>query len=150
MVPAALFFFVAFLLVDATDRVINKRELGSYTIFYCLFSGLIMAKVVLIGDLLSVTNRFSHKPLAYITLWKSLIYVLCSIALRLIEHVIPALLHKEPIHEMLQAISMHAKKPLFWLAQAWLAYLFIIFVAYRELITKVGPTKVKKLFFGGD
>ncbi len=148
MVPAALFFFVAFLLVDATDRVINDKELGTYSIFYCLFSGIIMAKVVLIADLLSLTHRFSHKPLAYITLWKSFVYVLCSILLRLIEHVIPALIHGKNFHEIYQAILVHTEKPLFWLAQGWLTYLFIIFVAYRELITKIGPAKVKEFFFG--
>ena len=148
MIPTALFFFVAYLLVDATFAVIKKQELSSYPIFYSLVSGLIMAKVVLIADYISLTNRFSHKPLAYITLWKSFIYVLFSIVLRLFEHVIPALYKGTSFDEIATAIAQHATQPIFWVGQCWLAYLFIIFVGYRELITKVGPAKVKTLFFG--
>lgn len=140
MLPVALFFLVAFLLVDMTDRLLNKNALTTYSIISCVVEALIMGKIVLLADYLRVINLCSDKPLIYVTIWKSFLYVCCSIVLRSIEHWIGGL--------TLAEIFAHMQTPLFWLAQAWLAYLFIIFVAYRELISKVGAAKVKQMFFG--
>ncbi len=148
MLPTIIFFFIAFLLVDITDKTINKNGESTYSVFYCLAAGLIMGKVVLIADKLSLINRFSNKPLAYVTVWKTFVYVSCSILLRLIEHVVPKLFDGSSFHEIFQSILERSEKPFFWLAQCWLTYLFIIFVAYRELVFAVGTAKVKTLFFG--
>jgi len=150
MLPVALFFLVAFSLVDATDRIINKNALDYYSFFSCVIASLIMGKIVLIADYLSISSLFSNKPLLYVTLWKSFLYVCCSMILRLIEHSIPALVAGATFSELYQKIIEHIEKPLFWIAQAWLAYLFVIFVGCRELIFSVGSAKVKKLFLGVD
>ena len=148
MLPVALFFLVAFSLVDATDRAFNNKSLTYYSFFSCVVASLIMGKVVLIADALRLMKLFSHKPLIYVTLWKSFIYVACSIIVRLIEHVIPAVYDGASWATIYQEIIAHVDRPLFWIAQTWLAYLFIIFVGYRELVYSVGVGKVKKLFFG--
>lgn len=148
MLPVVLFFLVAFLLVDATREVVDKQALGYYSFFSIVIASLIMGKVVLIADTLSLVELCSHKPLIYTTLWKSFFYVFCSIVLRLIEHVVPAIYDGATGAEIYQEIIQHAQKPLFWIAQMWLAYLFVIFVGYRELVFNVGPAKVRKLFFG--
>ncbi len=148
MLPVALFFLVAFLLVDATDRAINHHEYTYYSFFYCVIASLIMGKVVLIADQFAVIELYSTKPLVYATLWKSFFYVFCSILLRLVEHAIPALWHGESWAMIGASIQEHIERPLFWVAQGWLAYLFIIYVGGRELITAIGPKKVWKLFFG--
>lgn len=148
MVPVALFFLIAFSLVDATDRAVNNHEYTTYSFLYCLAASLIMGKVVLIADTFAIIELYSTKPLVYATLWKSFLYVCCSIILRLLEHVIPALWHGETWHMIWTRILEHIDKPLFWIAQGWLAYLFIIYVGGRELIRAIGPKKVWKLFFG--
>ncbi len=148
MLPVVLFFLVAFSLVDATDRIINKDSSELYSFFSCIIASLIMGKIVLITDSLRISSLFSNKPLLYITLWKSFLYVCCSIALRLIEHSIPALIEGVNFSELSQTIIEHIEKPFFGIAQVWLAYLFVIFVGYRELVFSVGSAKVKKLFFG--
>lgn len=148
MLPVVLFFLVAFSLVDATRQVVDKHVIGYYSYFSILIASLIMGKVVLIADKLSVIELYSKKPLIYATLWKSFFYVFCSIVLRIIEHVIPTVYDGADWTVVCREIMRHAQNPLFWIAQMWLAYLFIIFVGYRELIFSVGSAKVRKLFFG--
>jgi hypothetical protein len=148
MLPAACFFLVAFSLVDATDRIINKGELSYYSFFSCIAASLIMGKVVLITDSFSIVDLFSNRPLIYVTLWKSFLYVVCSILLRIVEHIIPLFMHIKSFGELWQAIVHHTERPFFWLAQCWLGYLFIIFVGYRELVISIGVDKAKNLFFG--
>ena len=147
MLPVALFFLVAFSLVDATDRVINKNALTSYSFFSCVVASLIMGKIVLIADSLKLIKLCEHKPLIWVTLWKSFFYVICSIVLRLVEHSIPAIIEGQSCHQILTRLQEHIDRPLFWIAQCWLAYLFIIFVGYRELVIAIGWPKFKSLFF---
>lgn len=148
ILPVSLFFLVAFLLVDTTEKVVNKNGLNSYNYVSCVIAALIMGKIVLIADYMRLMHLMSDKPLIYVTLWKSFLYVACSIVLRIIEHAIPDLFHGATLSELFAKIVAHIERPLFWIAQVWLAYLFIIFVAYRELINKVGPGRVRELFFG--
>lgn len=148
ILPVSLFFLIAFCLVDLTNKVKNEDPITEYSFFSLVIASLIMGKVVLIADYMAIIERFSHKPLIYSTLWKSLLYVLCSMLLRIIEHAIPALYDGESLMMVYQKVAEHLHNPLFWMAQTWLAYLFIIFVGYRELIFAVGTAKVKKLFFG--
>lgn len=150
MLPTIVFFLIAFSLVNATDRAVNKHALTYYSFFSCVIASLIMGKVVLIADSLRIIGLFSHKPLIYATIWKSFLYVVCSIILRLVEHAAPAIYEGATWPMISHEIMEHITKPLFWIAQAWLGYLFIIFVSYRELIFAIGKDKVLALFFKGE
>ena len=132
LLPVTIFFLIAFLLMRKTEEIIGVEGLTLYSTVSCFIEALIMAKVVLITDWFAITERFSHKPLIYNTFWKSFLYLVTSILLRIIE----GWISHEKVHSH------------FWIGQLWLAYLLIIFVGYRELISAVGVDKVKQLFFG--
>ena len=143
--PIVLFFFIAFSLVDLTRIVTEKNYYG----FAVLAVGaLMMGKVVLISDHLPFIARYEKKPLIYNTVWKTLIYLVCSFFVLVIDHLLPVLIHGksalEVTHSFFQDIS-HLK---FWVGIAWLGVLLFNFVAYRELIGTIGVQKFKKLFFG--
>lgn len=147
MLPVSLFFLVAFSLVDATDRIVNKHSLTTYSFLSCVVDALIMGKIVLIADSLKLIKLCEHKPLVWVTLWKSFFYVICSMVLRLAEHSIPAIVQGQSLQQILMQVQEHVDRPLFWIAQCWLAYLFIIFVGYRELVMAIGTSRFKSLFF---
>lgn len=148
IIPVTLFFFVAFLLVHISTEKLTLDIKSTYTLMSIAVAALIMGKVVFITDHLGITELFSHKPLIYNTFWKSLLYMISSMILRLVEHVIPALFDDTSWHTIYQLLVEHVERPVFWVGQMWLTYLFLIFVSARELIYYVGPAKVKKLFFG--
>jgi len=149
MLPVVLFFFVAFSLVDIT-HILTHKTTGArcYGFLVIVMASFVMGKVVLISDSLSITDRFANKPLIYNTLWKTLIYVLCSIWVRVLDRVVPGLIEGHSVAVIEQSLVEEVGRLSFWIAQMWLLVLFSVFVAYRELINAVGKDKVRKLFFG--
>ena len=149
LVPVVLFFFVAFSLVDLTAFLMHRPEVIYYNFIVIAVAAGVMGKVVLISDHLLFVDLFSHKPLIYSTLWKTFIYTMASLLVRVLDRAIPRLIAGEGWEEAFQAIHTQTEHLPFWISQIWLAVLFVVFVAYRELICAVGTDKVRKLFFGG-
>lgn len=147
IIPAVCFFLVAFTLGDWTDRLMNKDAMTTYSYISIIVAALVMGKVVLISDHMPFINHFANKPLIYNTIWKTLIYVMCAGFFRLLEHAIPAIYHGDGMQAVYETMVSHIDRPVFWLAHAWLTALFLIFVAYRELIELVGKDKVYQAFF---
>jgi hypothetical protein len=147
VLPAVLFFLIAFSLGDWTDRVMNKYAMTTYSFFSIIVASLVMGKVVMISDHLPFIALFSHKPLLYDTIWKSFVYVTIASCFRLLEHAIPHIHAGESVLQVYDGLIVHIQRPVFWLAHAWLSALFFVFVAYRELIEAVGRERVYRLFF---
>ena len=72
--PPFVFFFVAFHLIALT-RVLMQQEYGieARTVMNATIAALVVAKVVLLADLLPIVNRFPDRPLGYNIAWKTLI-----------------------------------------------------------------------------
>jgi hypothetical protein len=149
MLPAFFFFFVIFSLADITELLRSRLEAGTYYRFAVIVgSALVMAKVVVLSDFLSITHIFSKKPLIYNTLWKSFVYLLCSTFVRFLEHALPLYMETQNFGQVEAHVFEMVGKQQFWIAEVWLTVLLIIFVAYRELVCAVGEERVRKLFFG--
>jgi hypothetical protein len=76
------------------------------------------------------------------------VYVLCSLVVRVLDRAIPFLIEEKSVLMTYHMVVGEILRLSFWIAQTWLAVLFLIFVAYEELISAVGGEKVRKLFFG--
>ena len=149
MVPIVAFFFVAFSLVDIA-AILKFHSLSdmSYSFMVIFISSCVMAKVVLLSDLLPFVHRFSTKPLIYNTVWKSFIYTLCSVVVRFLERFIPASIADDSLRVAFDHVMPSFTHVIFWVSQIWLCVLLMIFVASRELVNAVGSEKIRKLFFG--
>jgi len=149
IIPTMLFFFVAFSLVDIAAMIHFESAMAiSYSFFVIFISSLVMAKIVLLSDLLPLTHTFSHKPLIYNTVWKIFIYVVISIIVRFLERFVPAYIHEANFQEAFNKVAPEFSHILFWASEIWLAVLLVIFVASRELMKAIGKDTLKKLFFG--
>lgn len=149
LIPVVLFFFVCYTLVEITEIVIHKEKMQlRYDFAVIAIGSLIMGKVVLLSDYLPFISIFSKKPLIYGTVWKTCIYVLMSMCIRLIERCIPFLFDDVAWQDTSEHLRRVVEGFPFWLGQMWLFVLLFIFVAYRELIIAVGPDRVRRLFFG--
>lgn len=149
MFPITLFFFIAFTLVDigVILRLKTSQDI-SYSFLVILVSSLLMAKVVLLSDTLSIIHAFSKKPLLYSSLWQTFIYVVCSFFVRFLERFVPACLKERSFEAAAESVIPAFTHLLFWVSEIWLAVLLFIFVASRGLIRAIGKEKVKELFFG--
>lgn len=150
VLPPTIFFFVAFLLIIATQRLIMRE----YHIPLAGFGGaligaLIVGKVVLIVDKLPFVNKFPERPLIYNTLWKTMIYFCSALLVRYIEHIIPLVRQAGSLAEANRRLLEEIVWPHFWLVQMWLLVLFFVFCALRELVRAIGKEKVVVMFIGG-
>lgn len=149
ILPPAIFFLIAFSLIQITKRLILSEYGISWTGFGSAVIGAVMiGKVVLIVDKLPFMNRFTTRQLIYSTSWKCLIYFLAALLLQYLDPVIHGLLKHNSFPEAHRHFMTETVWPHFWLIQIWLAVLFFVYCAMRELVRAVGKEKVIGMFFG--
>ena len=145
MVIFLFFFFGAF---TAYRRLI----LASYEIDYvdygwALIKAIVLGKVILIGELLHVGERFEGRPLIVSTLWKTLVFGLLIVAFAVLERLVGAWIHHRPLSEEFsftgpEGYELLARIPLQIVA---LVPLF----AFRELGRVLGEERLEALFLRG-
>ena len=148
-IPPAVFFFIAFHLIAFT-RALMLEEYGipTSTFVAVTFGALIIAKVVLIVDLVPFVNRFPEKPLIYNVLWKTVIYQVAALLVRYIEHLIPFVREHGDLALANRHLLDEVVWPHFWFVQIWLLVLFFLYCTMRELIRALGRERVRAMFFG--
>lgn len=150
ILPPAIFFFIAFTLILLTKRLILSEYGISWTGFGAAFVGaMLVGKVVLIVDKLPFVNRFPDRQLIYNASWKCLIYFLAALLLQCLERIVPLLLKHGSLMEAHRHLLTETVWPHFWLIQMWLAVLFFVYCAMRELVRAIGREKVIRMFFSG-
>ena len=148
-IPPAVFFFIAFQLISFLHALMLKEYgVQTSTFVTATIAALIVAKVVLIVDLLPFVNRFPEKPLIYNVVWKTLIYILAALLVRSIEHLIPFVREYGNLavagrHLIDEVVWAH-----FWAVQILLLVLFFMYCSGRELVRVLGRDRVRIMFFG--
>ena len=147
--PTVVFFFVAFQLLAITrSLILQQYGIQVSTFVAATIGALIVAKVVMIVDLLPFVNRFPDKPLAYNVVWKTIIYFLAAFLIRYIEHLIPFIRKYGDIAVANSRLLDEVIWPHFLIVQMWLFVLFLMYCALRELIRVLGRERVRSMFFG--
>lgn len=149
LLVAAAFFSVGLCLVILADRLMTEGTgIEIATFAQAVIGGLIVAKVLLLVDLLPFIHAFPNKPLAHNVVWKSTLYVAGSLVVRYVEPVLKSLFHGAG----LAAAHNHALEefvtPRFWASEIWIAILLMIFATIRELDRYLGEGKLRLAFFG--
>jgi hypothetical protein len=149
VLPTTIFFFIAFILIATTQRLILREYHVPLTGYAAaLIGALIVGKVVLIVDKLHFINKFPEHPLIYNITWKSTIYFFATLMFRYVEHLISFLRKHDNFIEANQHLWNEIIWPHFWLIQMWLAVLFFLYSTIRELIRVIGKEEILLMFFG--
>ena len=149
VIPPTIFFFVSFHII-ALERALMVREYGlrlSATAGATV-AALLVAKVVLIADMLPVINRFPEKPLIYNVVWKTAIYVVASMFVHYLEHLIPVWWRVGGLGAANEQLWREIGWPHFWAIQLLLVVLIFLYCLSRELIHVIGRDRVRKILFG--
>ena len=149
VLPPAIFFLIGFHLLSLT-RSLMLREYGLHAAAAAgaTVGALLVAKVVLIADSFAVINRFPERPLIYNVAWKTTIYVLASIVVHYLEHLVPLWWRLGDLGAANHRLMGEIVWPHFWVVQIWLLVLLFMYCAMRELIRAIGPHEVRRMFFG--
>jgi len=145
----AIFFFLTFILIAYTrDLMLQQHGIYVSTVASAAIGAFIVAKVVVTIDLLPFMNPFIGRPLIYNVLWKAGVYFFATLTVRYLEHVIPFVIKSGDFIQGNQLLYNEIIWSRFWAVQIWLAVLFILYCALRELIRVLGRERVLHIFFG--
>lgn len=149
VIPPTIFFFVTFHVIAVT-RALMLEEYGITVPNFvaATIGALVVAKVILVVDLLPFVNRYPDRPLIYNVAWKTLIYVLAALLVRYFEHLISFARRHENLLEANRHLLAEVVWPHFWAVQIWLVSLLFVYCALRELTRLLGAEKVRQMFFG--
>ena len=149
LLPPTIFFFIALHIVALIHSLMMKAAgispLSSVSI---AVAALVMGKVVLLADLLPLINRFPNKPLIYNVTWKTSIYLLVSVLIHYLEHLIEFWRKTGSFITGNEKLLAEIVWPHFWAIQILLLVLILMYCTMHELVRVIGKEKVLRIFFG--
>ena len=143
-----IYFFVALHLV-LFIRVLMLEGSGitPLTTISIALIALILAKAILIVDLLPAINRFPEKPLIYNLLWKTAVYLVVATCIHYLERVFETWRKTGDLvgtnGRLLKAIIW----PHFWGIEIVLFLLIGIYCLMSELVRVFGKETMLRIFF---
>ena len=149
VIPPTIFFFVAFQTISFTRALMLKQYGISVSTFVAAtVAALVVAKVILLLDLLPAINRYPGKPLIYNVAWKTILYALASLLVRYLEHLFDFYRQQGSLLAAHQQLMRDLVWPHFWAVQIWLLVLLFVYCSLRELVRALGRDRVIEMFLG--
>jgi hypothetical protein len=150
VIPIFLFFLVSFTLINWTESFLFKRSgITPFGFLEVAIAAALIAKIVLVVDHLPLIRLFRTKPLAVGILWKTAIYCVLLLIVRLAIRFVPHLFKDDSgFRGDLALFIEQLNWNLFISIQVYYLMLLFIFVTFQELTYKIGPAKMRRLFFG--
>lgn len=145
----AVFFAIGFCIIILNNRLVTAGSGIEVARFgRAAIGGLIVAKVLLIVDLLPFVHAFPEKPLVHNVAWKSSLYVAASVIFLYLEPFLKNLIKGAGLFGAHSAAWHELTLPKTWATLLWLAVLLAIFVTMQELSHVLGKERLKTIFFG--
>ena len=143
------FVYLAFFLVAFTWY--RRLILAEYAIQYFawwvpLVEAAILAKVIMVGDILRLGRGFERAPLLLPTFYRTLVFSLCVAMFGVLEHTVGGLLHGKGLTGGLAELASKGRYEL--LAQCVVIFgAFVPFFAFKELEEVLGKDRLRALFW---
>ena len=150
VLPIFLFFLVSFTVINWTEVFLFKQVgISPFGFLEIIIAAALIAKIVLIVDHLPLIRLFRTKPLAVGIIWKTAIYWVLLLIVRLCIRFAPYFFKADDGFEGdLVLFISQLNWNLFTSIQIYYLMLLFIFVTFQELTYKIGPAKMRRLFFG--
>jgi hypothetical protein len=146
--PPTIFFFVGFNLILWTKRLILQEQGVEFSGFFtAIVAALLVGKAVLVTDNLPFMRRFDGAPMIQPILFKSAIYWVCVLIVRLVEEIVHFVAAGGAIAAFGDHFVNHFSLPRFLSIQIWLMVLFLAYVTIHELNELFGDGELYRLFF---
>src|SRR6516162_1428051 len=146
--PPTIFFFIGFNLILWTKRMILEEHGIEYRGFFtATIAALLVGKAVLLTDHLPFMRRLDGAPMIWPILFKSAIYWLCVLIVRLAEALLRFLTAGGAITDFSDFFVERFSWSRFLSIQIWLMVLFLIYVTIHELNMLFGDGELYRLFF---
>jgi hypothetical protein len=143
----AMYLFL-FLGLFTVYRRLVVAELGSVYLHYgiALIQSLVIAKIVLVGQMFSLSRIHDDKPLIFTVLYKSLLFAALVIAFGVVERLVEGWIHHEGLAGGVERITRVGLDE-FLARTTLLVVAFVPFFAFGELGRVLGMQRLTALFF---
>jgi hypothetical protein len=150
VIPIFLFFLFFFTLINWMEAFLFEgMGVTPFRFLEVAIAAALIAKIVLVVDHLPLIHLCRKRPLAYVICWKTGIYWVLLLVVRLVIRFVPFLFGGGDhfIEDLIRFYSaVHWN--IFLSIQGYYLMLLFIFVTFQELTFKIGPEKMRHLFFG--
>jgi len=145
VVAAFLFFFFG---AFTTYRrlILSQYQIDYFQYGYALIQALVLGKVVLVGEIFHLGERFHGKPLIFPTLYKTFSFSVLVLAFAVLEHFAKGFIHGENIGVVVGELASKTGADI----MAKILVMFIAFIpmfAISEIGHLLGEGKLLELFF---
>jgi hypothetical protein len=149
LIPPTVFFLFTLSLV-AVIRVLMLKGTGIpvSSALQIAVAALILAKAVVIADLLPFINRYPDKPLAYNIAWKTVIYTVVALVIHYLERLIDVWKEAGGFLAANEKLLAEMVWPHFWAIQIVLIVLIFNYCTMHELVRAIGQDQMRALLFG--
>lgn len=149
LLPPAIFFFIALHLVAFVLVLMLKGTgIAVGTSLSITIAALIIAKAVLIADLMPFINRYPDKPLVYNVAWKTAIYFVVASLVHYLERLVDYWREAGGFVAGNEKLLAEIVWPHFWAIQIFLLVMVLMYCTMRELARVIGEAKLRQIFFG--
>jgi hypothetical protein len=132
--------------VEYRRLLLASQNIPYTNYFVAVIEAVILAKVILIGDVLHLGRGLEKKPLIFPTLYRTVVFTLFVGAFTIVEHAIRGLLHGKGLSGGVE--EFFAKGPYELLANCLVVFVALIpFFAIKELERVFGDKRIAALFF---
>lgn len=150
VLPAFIFFLVMFNLLFLTRDLVLQRHGIPVTSASAIavISALIVAKVVLIANRIPFLNMYPQKPLIYSVVLKTIVFSLFTMLFMTLEELLRLSRQHGGFAPAWESLTGEFSWTVFFLRQAWVFVLILLYCAGAELTKVVGREKVREIFLG--
>ncbi len=135
------FFFCA--LSTYSTLLLKKYDVSYLNYAFALINALVIAKVILIGEMMHLGRRFEDKPLYQSVLYKSVVFGFFVFCFHLLEEFVKRLIHHDPAGTVLHNLNFDDL-----IARTIVIFgAFLPLFAFRELGRVIGEEKLHAMFF---
>lgn len=126
--------------------ILEQNLFSFFHLGYNFFEALLLAKIILLGNMLKLGNRYSEKDLIIPTFYKALVFSLFVFFFTAFEHLILGLIKGQPIDLVWREWTEH--RLIEGVGKLLIAFIcFIMLFSFMELSRVIGQDRVYKLFF---
>ncbi|NDW44612.1 hypothetical protein [Ruegeria sp. PrR005] len=148
MLPPVVFFGVGFNALVQTLQVMSEDSGTQPTSHLTASLGaLLVAKAILIADLLPFLNRFRHRARIFEVIWKGGIYYISTALLHVLERLVSAARAEGTFASGLDKALQAFDWSHFAIVQMWLAILLFSFTALMLMVRDLGHESLFEAFF---
>jgi hypothetical protein len=149
LIPPMIFFFIALNIVALIRALMLKGTgIAPSTPVAIAVAALILAKAVLLADLMPAINRYPQKPLIYNVLWKTLIYSVMATAIHYLERLIDFWRQAGGFVAGNRLLLERIVWAHFWAIEIIIVVLVFNYCLFTELSRAMGPKKLWQMVLG--